>query len=182
MGETVRRRWPLLLSVVLPTIPGRGDELERTIATYERLTPVAIEWIIERGHTNAGAAWNAGVARATGDILHITADDLEPETAGWLPAALTVIAAGGVPLGWVYEHTNRFGRDFCRVPACRREWWRDVPEIHYFSDNIWTDWMVRDGHPPTVADGFDFVHRRSMVGRHEAEWMARDRAVYQSLQ
>ena len=170
------------LSVVMPTIAGREPELARTVETYERLTPIEIEWIIERGHDNCGAAWNAGAAKATGEILHMGADDGEPETDAWFPAALSVIEDGNVPLGYVREgHSCLFGRDFCRVVICRREWWRPVIEQQYWSDNHFDDLMRAAGHTPTVAEGFDFYHRKSMVGRDDGpERMAREREAYEA--
>lgn len=171
----------MILSIVMPTIDGRQAELVPTVAAYERLTPVTIEWIVELGHRNCGAAWNAGSRKATGDVLHMGADDLEPASSAWFPAALSAIVRGGVPLGWVDEDAmGRFGRDFPRVVICRREWWRDVPEVHYYSDNAFGDLMTASGHTPFVAEGFDFHHRRSMVGRDESpERVARDRECYE---
>jgi len=164
----------------MPTLPGREDELARSIEAYERLTPVEIEWVIERGHDNCGSAWNAGVPKTTGEILHMGADDIEPETDAWFPAALSVIEDGNVPLGYVREgHSCLFGRDFCRVVICRREWWRPVIEQTYFSDNHFDDLMRAASHMPTMAEGFDFYHRKSMVGRDDGpERMARDREAY----
>jgi hypothetical protein len=168
------------LSVVLPTIDGREDELARTIETYERLTPVPIEWIVETGYQTAGQAWNAMVPKATGEIVHLAADDLEPETDGWFPAALIAIEQGNVPMGWVREdEAGTFGRDFCRVWAGRRDWWEPVLETHYYSDDSLTDLMRAAGHLPVIAEGFDFYHRRSMVGRLETpERMYADHVLY----
>lgn len=169
------------LSIVMPTMAGRDVELARTVAAYEALTPVPIEWIMERGYDNCGAAWNAGVSKAKGEIVHMGADDIEPETDAWWPAAMGVIGQGGVPLGWVREDdAGVFGRDFPRVVICRREWWQDVPEVHYYSDNAFGDLMAETGHQPIVAEGFDFYHRRSMIGRDEsAERVGRDREAYE---
>ena len=169
------------LTIVCPSIRGREVELSRTIDAYERRTPVEIEWIIERGHSTCGAAWNAGAPKATGEILHMAADDIEPESDAWFPAALAAIEADNVPLGWVREDTHTFGRDFARVVICRREWWRDVVELQYWSDNHFDDLMRADGHLPTVAEGFDFYHRRSLIGRDDSpERVERDRLAYQT--
>lgn len=178
----------MILSIVMPTIDGRQDELVRTVAMYERLTPreygnqrerLQIEWIVETGHNNCGAAWNAGVNKATGDIVHMGADDIEPENIAWFHAAMTAIDRGNVPLGLVREGSTKFGRDFARVVICRREWWRDVPEIHYWSDNAFDDLMRADDHVPMVVPGFDFYHRKSMVGRDESPpRLAADHAAY----
>lgn len=169
-----------LLTIVMPTILGREEELERTIEAYERLTPAKIEWIVEHDHPTCAAAWTAGAEKATGEMLHLGNDDLEPETTGWFIAAAHCLRAGNVPLGWVTEDAlGRFGRDFTRVPMCMREWWRPLPDLHYYSDNLFGDWMRQAGHPPTIAEGFDFYHRRSMVGRDESRpRVERDYAVY----
>jgi hypothetical protein len=176
----------VILSIVLPTIDGRQHELVRTVAMYERLTPVEIEWIVETGHSTCGEAWNAGAKLATGELLHMGADDIEPESEAWLSAASAVLDQGGVPLGYVREDkVGRFGRDFCRVVICKREWWQDVLPILYYSDNQFDELMRTAGHMPTVAEGFDFYHRRSMVGRGgpgmtEAERIAHDNEEYQA--
>jgi hypothetical protein len=175
----------MILSIVMPTMHFRQHHLVRTVALYERLTPVPIEWIVELGHDNCGAAWNAGARKATGDILHMGADDVEPESDAWFPAALSVLDRGGVPLGWVREPSGAgtFGRDFPRVVICRREWWVDVVEAHYWSDNHFGDVMAATGHPAIVAEGFDFFHRRSMVGRDDSpERVERDRQTYMASQ
>lgn len=171
----------MILSVVMPTITGREQELARSIEAYERLTPLPIEWVIEHDHPTCAAAWDAGVPKTTGEILHMGADDIEPATDEWFPAALKVIEQGNVPLGWVMEHGVTFGRDFARVVICRREWWRDInPELHYWSDNQFDDLMRESGHQPVVAEGFDFLHRKSLIGRpDEAGWMERDRRIYE---
>jgi hypothetical protein len=170
------------LSIVMPTLPGREVELASSIDAYERLTPVEIEWIIERGHPNCGAAWNAGALKATGEILHMSADDGEPETNAWFPAAMHALDRGFIPLGWVREdEAGTFGRDFARVVICRREWWQPVVETTYWSDNHFDDLMRAAGHPPVPVVGFDFYHRRSMIGRDDSpERVERDREAYEA--
>lgn len=170
------------LSIVMPTIPGRLSDLERTRRVYEELTPVPIQWVVETGHGTCGEAWNAGVRRCTGDVVHMGADDVEPESDRWLPAALETFELSGVPLGLVREPSGAgtFGRDFARVVICPRAWWRDVPPIHYYSDNAFDDLMRRDGHTPRIAEGFDFYHRKSMVGRDESGHYAVDLPAYEA--
>ena len=170
------------LTIVLPTIAGREAERERTIAAYERLTPCEIQWVHVYDYPTCAEAWNAGASAAEGRYLHMGADDIEPETGAWFAAATSVVDAGGVPLGWVREDVQGvFGRDFCRAVFCLREWWHPVPPVHYYSDNAFDDLMRVSGHTPTVAEGFDFYHRKSMVGRDESpERLARDYSAYQA--
>jgi hypothetical protein len=170
----------MMLSIVIPTIDGRQDELVQTVSAYERRSPgVDIEWIVEVNHPNCGVAWNAGAARARGEYLHITADDIEPESTMWLASALAICRNDCVPVGFVREGAHQFGRDFPRMPFCRREWWVPVAEIHYYSDNHFGDVMRRAGHSSVVASDYDFLHRKSMVGRDESPArMNRDRNDY----
>ena len=169
-----------LVSIIVPTIDGRQDELVRTVSAFERRSPAFIEWIVETGHDNCGAAWHAGARRATSDHLLMAADDLEPSSPAWLPAAIEAVELGHVPVGWVREAAGQFGRDFPRVPFCRREDWIDVPECHYYSDNAFGELQAREGRVACIAPGYDFIHRRSMVGRDETpERLARDRTVFE---
>ena len=176
----------MLLSIVLPTIAGREDELAQSMEAYKRTTPAPIEWIIERDHPTCAAAWNSGASKATCEFLHMGADDIQPEP-GWWDAARPVLDAGDIPLGWIREPNGaQFGRDFPRVVICRREWWVDVPpELHYWSDNWFGDAMTATGHKQVVAEGFDFFHRRSMVGRgagmSEHDRMEHDFKLYSQL-
>lgn len=170
-----------MISIIVPTIAGRETELERCVAAYSALTPVEHEIIAIRDLPTCAHAWNDGAALANGDHLHMTADDLEPTSAEWAQAALDVVARGNVPVGWVIEEQSTFGRDFARIPFCQRDWWRDVPLVHYYSDNAFTDLMAAEGHAVEVAPGYDFLHGRSPVGRDESpERLARDEAAYRA--
>lgn len=172
-----------VLSIVLPTIKGREKDFSRTLAAYAERTPgVEIEWLLEFDHPTVASAWNAGAAKATGEILHLGNDDLEPEEARWFQCASVALDAGFTPVGWIREDVaGRFGRDFPRIPICKREWWTVplTPELHYYADNQFGDRMRVAGHPVIATDGYDFYHRRSMVGRDETpERVERDRSTY----
>lgn len=168
-----------VISIVIPTISGRADELARTVDAYRRLTPVSHELIVLHDLPTCAHAWNEGARLAQGGYLHMGADDLEPASDAWAAAAITVCEQGGIPIGWVAEPEQVFGRDFARVPFCKTGWWQDVPLVHYYSDNAFTDLMARAGHPTRVVDGYDFLHRRSLVGRDDSpERVARDERDY----
>jgi hypothetical protein len=170
------------LSIEMPTVDGREDELQKSLAAYQNRTPLEIEWIIEENHPTCGAAWNAGAAKATGDVLHMAADDIEP-TDGWWEAAWSALSIDRIPLGWIYEHDSKFGRDFPRIVICMTEWWQDIdPRMHYWTDNLFGDLMREAGHHYLIVPGFDFLHRRSLVkrgaGMTEAQRMRFDHDLY----
>ena len=63
-------------------------------------------------------------------------------------------------------------------PICMRDWWTPpLAEMHYYTDNLLGDrWRTAGQSDRTVADGYDFYHRKSMVGRDETpERVERDR-------
>ncbi len=170
-----------MISVVIPTIQGREEHLARCVAAYEAHTTVPFELIVEHDHPACGPAWNAGAARATGDILHFSADDLEPQP-GWHVPAMEALAAGTLPAPRL---VNQHGRlDSCGLHGVEMEDWAPVPmsvvpflpcdlwaqvgpvlPIHYFTDN-WISWRgARAGWPTVVRRGFAFTHHWAEVGR-----------------
>lgn len=172
------------LSIIIPTIPGRAESLERTLRAYHETMPRDAEILVEHGHPTVADAWNAGAARAEGEILHLTADDLCPET-GWWESALQTIEAGALPApivvhpsagqefppaGEVHEPGLR---DWSAVPATviptvPASLWREIgpiPSIHYYSDNLISARAHRLGWQARVRAGYRFVHHLEHVGR-----------------
>ena len=69
----------LSVGIVVPTIDGRFDSLDRCILSYEKVTwEVDIEWRIEYNHPTCGSTWNAGVRHFLQetdphvDMIHLT--------------------------------------------------------------------------------------------------------------
>lgn len=78
-----------LISVVVPTITGREDWLERCRQAYERTTP-GLEFIVVKDEPSCGHAWQKGYERSTGRYVHFTADDIEPSPHWWREAVMAV--------------------------------------------------------------------------------------------
>jgi glycosyltransferase involved in cell wall biosynthesis len=170
-----------MISIVIPTIRGREEHFQRCVAAYESRTVSAFEIIVERDHPAVGPAWNAGAARATGDYLHFTADDLEPHE-GWDVPALEVVQRGLMPAPRVINQHGRL--DSCGLHGVEMEDWAVVPmsvvpfmsreqwaaigpvlPIHYFTDN-WISWRGhRAGWPTVVRRDFAFTHHWAQHGR-----------------
>lgn len=187
-----------MISIIIPTITGREIHFERCITAYQQRTANDFEILVERDHPAVGPAWNAGAARATGEFLHLTADDLEPAE-GWDVAAIDAVDHGYLPAPRV---TNQHGRlDSCGLHGVELENGARVPmsvipfltralfdeigpvlPIHYFTDN-WISWRAaRAGWSTRVCRGFAFTHHWAEVGRGAGmtyeERMAHDQAVY----
>lgn len=174
------------ISVIIPTIEGREDSLEQTLATYRNsLDASRLEFVIVRDELSCGDAWNVGAKLATGELLHFGADDLEPARPDWWIDAAAAIGDGFLPVGSIVEHsldgeTRWFGGDFARVPFIHRDWWRAMPAgMHYFTDNLLTQRAAEDDHAMRFCESFAFTHRPVRVGRLDTpERFSRDRAVF----
>jgi hypothetical protein len=187
------------ISVVIPTIPGREAHLERCVNAYTERSHAEIELIVIPGRPTCGIAWNDGAAKAGGEYLHLTADDLEP-LEGWDDAALETLrackipapliltpkggieSAGGwwdrVPVDWA-PTTNT-----CVVPFCRRRDWEanigPSLECHYYTDDWFTDQCRRAGCEVVVRLPYRFMHHWASEGRgDEPAKLERDRLIYE---
>lgn len=187
-----------MISVVIPTIRGREEHLERCMAAYQATTSEKFELIVELDHPACGPGWNAGAERAKGGIIHFSADDLEPHP-GWDVPAMEALHLGVLPAPRL---VNQHGRlDSCGLHGVEMEDWAPVPmsvvpfmareqwqaigpslPIHYFTDN-WISWRgARAGWPTVVRRGFAFTHHWAQHGRGAGmaydERMRHDRAAF----
>ena len=169
-----------MLSVVVPTITGREDSLARAVRSYEdTLAGVNHEIIIVKDESSWPRACNVGYKRATGDVIHWTADDLEA-LPGWydqIPAALEHDELPA-PAVFDYRPDGKFanaedGPDgattwFTRIPICRRDQAERIgvwPELTYYAD-VWFSEKARTlGIETRLLYSYRFVHHWSGVGR-----------------
>lgn len=184
----------MVISVIIPTIQGREDLLVKCLASYEKTLAsyTALggnhELIVVGDKPTCGAAWNEGAARAKGDYLHFTADDIEA-LPGWWQGALSVangvnqFATGDLPAplvfnpdgsvqscGGSWEQVEPDGAvtEFTRVPFLTRNQWErvgPVPPVHYYSDNYVSAKARRLGIETRVCHRYQLVHHMSPVGR-----------------
>lgn len=87
---------PVVISIVIPTIPGREEHYGRSVAAYVARTHVRFEIIREYDHPSVGLAWQAGAEKAQGDYIALSCDDLEIQE-GWDAAAMACCDSGRFP-------------------------------------------------------------------------------------
>lgn len=179
-----------MISVVIPTIPGREALLERTIDRIERTVWAVnheVEFIVPRGHATCGEGWNAGAEKATGDYLCLAADDMLPEDGGTWAAAIDAAVAGVYPAPWIVNPDGstlccgtlgsglllngsaRDGLPVCNspVPFMRRELWEQIgPSIpaHCYSDDYLAYRARLAGLSVEVRRAFRFTHLDGQPG------------------
>ena len=92
----------VLLSVIIPTITGREDWLERCLTAYKETSPANTEFIVVKDEPTCGHAWIEGYRRSSGTYVHFTADDIQPLPLWWREP-MAVLAAGRIPAANVLD-------------------------------------------------------------------------------
>ncbi len=171
-----------MLSIIIPTIRGREESLDRTRDAYDRTAPDA-EQIIVYNQPSWGHACNFGYKKATGDVIHFGADDLEP-LPGWTDDVLQALDDHDeLPAPRVLNHSaegvhdNRHdGPDraltkFTRVPILTRDQYERIgpwPEYNYVAD-VWLSGRARAiGIQTRLYYSYAFVHHWSQIGRTDS--------------
>ena len=188
-----------LISIIIPTVPGREDHYDRCVDAYLHRTSSAFEFITETDHATVGLAWQAGAEKACGDYIHLTCDDLEPLD-GWDIAAVKAADAGSVPAprvthagtgelqswpAWGREHEDGTDAGFSAIPFLSRQMWEAVRPCflgHYYADNFISDRARAAGWPSLMCNGYAFRHHwaqhRRGAGMTQDERQAYDRDLY----
>lgn len=183
----------MIVDVVIPTVTGREDSLERCIESYKRYTPPsALNLIIVKDEETVGEAWIKGMEQARAAYLHLSADDLEITSWQWLKACAMRVNWLQIPSPIVYRPNGTIEScggdmnapacliseiqpdgtevDFAPVPFGSRAMADEIGmlPIHYGSDVWWSHRGRQLGYPSVVTYGFEFIHHRSDVKRRGA--------------
>ena len=174
------------VSVVVPTIAGREDLLDRTVEGFRATAHGEAELIVVRGRPNIGSAWNDGAGRASGAYLMLAADDVVMSP-GWLDAAINAAEDGVWPSPRILNRdgslhscgTMGAGLLLGDAPdgaVCgtspfpfivRSDWERVGPclPVHYYGDD-YLAWRARSvGFEVRVCRGYELTHLEGTVGR-----------------
>ena len=160
-----------LISVVVPTVPGREEWLEKCVARYEKNTAGA-EIIVVRDQPTCAEAWERGFEQSAGDYVHFTADDIVP-VRGWWKDAVKYLDRGVIPVGVVFEEGRKFFSETpmgpkIMIPFLTREmlnqgdWF--LP-IHHGSDDWITYRAAQLGLPRLYCSSYAVHHYMAPQGR-----------------
>jgi GT2 family glycosyltransferase len=87
------------VSIVLPTVDGRGAIYDKVVAAYGATRPTGWEFTIDtpENYATVGEAWNAGAEDALdADYVFFAIDDAVPHH-GWAQVAARTVDAGYIP-------------------------------------------------------------------------------------
>lgn len=185
-----------MISIVIPTISGREDHLERCVASYENNTKSEYELIIIENRPTCGIAWNDGASLANGKYIHLSADDLEPSP-NWDRYAIEAVDRDFIPHPQVFRVDgsldDRYGPNtldwqevyMSTIPFMTMNMWSSVGpslDLHYYTDD-WISWKASMvGYKCVVRKGYRFIHHIAQHGRGagmpEIERLNYDRAEF----
>jgi hypothetical protein len=66
-----------LIDVVIPTVAGREDSLDRLIDSCKANTAAHLDFIVVRDEPTCGRAWQRGLTLCTNPFVWLACDDLE---------------------------------------------------------------------------------------------------------
>jgi hypothetical protein len=184
-----------LISVIVPTIAGREQSLERVMQAYRDRTPgFRLQVINPKDYPNWPAACNVGQQTARGSYFAFGSDDLEPLD-GWADAMVRCLDASELPAPQLWDFrpggtpVNEFADGgpgsipaFTRVVALTRAMAQAIgpwPEIAYYADNWVSDKARILGWETRVTAGYGFVHHWHQHGRLDGgDWVGRNKPLY----
>lgn len=178
-----------VIDVVIPTVLGREESLERCVDSYQRTSSVELNIIIVPESRTCGWGWLQGLAAMRAPYVLLACDDQEAVNLRWADKCIETADEDQLPCPRVWNsdgsvqsnggdmkllhHLNprpqKDGRpvDYTTVPfmsAKQAEAIGMLP-VHYASD-VWVSYRGRQlGYPTVLRHGFDIIHHREDVGR-----------------
>lgn len=164
-----------MISVIIPTVPGREAIFERVRTAYLHNQPFGgLEIIVEYDHPTVGCAWQAGAEKAHGDYIHMGNDDCVPQPFWWQPAK-EAVDQGFMPSPMVRDDRGypqalpewgQVADDWtpvvcATIPFMGRHQWEAIQPLltsHYYSDNFITWRAAAAGWPCVLRLGYSFTH------------------------
>lgn len=188
-----------VISIVVPTIPGREEFYARNLKAYQERTHVPFEVITAYAYRSVGLAWQAGAELAKGAYIALSCDDLEIQE-GWDVAAMACCDSGRFPAPrvvnahtgaiesrpvWGVETADGSDTGISVVPFMSRAQYEKIAPFftaHYYTDDFISDRARDNGWPSVQVNAYCFRHHWAQEGRGagmtENERMVQDQQLY----
>ena len=175
-----------MIDLIVPTVPGREESLERCLASFPDLNHIVVT-----GQPTCGLGWIEGIKRSSADYLLLCCDDIEADPKCDLSAAIEATNDGYLPAPVIHRPNGTLesaggdmGRpaclisevqpdwtpvDFTPMPFGTREQVRKIRMIgaHYLTDTYWSHKGRQLGYETVLRHDFRLIHHHHSVGRKE---------------
>jgi hypothetical protein len=173
-----------MIDLIVPTIEGREESLERCLASFPDLNHIVV-----KGQPTCGLAWIEGIKRSGADYLLLCADDIEADPDCDLNAAIEAVDDGYLPAPVIHTpngHIESAGGDMgapgCLLRDVQPDWtpvdFTPMPfgsraqikkirmiAAHYLTDTYWSHKGRQLGYETVLRHDFRLIHHHHMVGR-----------------
>lgn len=172
------------IDVIVPTVEGREESLERCLASFPGLNHIVI-----RDEPTCGRAWIRGIKQSSADYLLLTCDDIEAVNDRWIEPCVEAVDDGYLPAPVIYRPDGSLESaggdmnaqaclinhiqadwtpvDFTPMPFWSREQARKIRMLpnHYMTD-VWVSHRGRQlGYETVLRHGYQLRHHHEMPGR-----------------
>ena len=173
-----------MIDLVVPTIPGREESLDRCLESFHGVNRIVI-----RDEKTCGAGWTQGIRRSSGEYLVLCCDDVEAHPDLDLDACVEAVEQGYLPAPIVYRPDGSLESaggdmsaprcllseiqpdwtpvDFTPLPFVSREQIKKIRMIpsHMMCD-VWVSHRGRTlGYETVLRHPFRLIHHHEMTGR-----------------
>lgn len=177
------------IDLIVPTIKGREEALERCLDSYERNSLVELNQIIVADSETCGWGWKRGLRLSSAPYVLFGCDDQECLSGTWAQTCIETVEQGMLPCPRVWNPDGSIESqggdmasfrhviarpqkdwtpvDYTTVPFLSRAWADEIGslEIHYSSD-VWFSYRARQlGHETVLRHGYDVRHWKDAIGR-----------------
>lgn len=173
------------IDLIVPTVKGREESLERCLESYERLALGAeLNQIVVEDSESCGWGWKRGLRMSSADYVLLACDDQECISPTWAATCIETVEKGLIPCPRVWHpdgsiesqggDMDKFRHvvarpqkdwtavDYTTIPFLSREMADAIGmlPIHYSSD-VWTSYRGRQlGWETVLRHGYDVRHWR----------------------
>ena len=173
-----------MIDLIVPTIEGREESLERCLASFPDLNHIVV-----KGQPTCGLGWIEGIKRSSADYLLLCCDDIESEPDCDLSACIEAVDDDYLPAPIIYRPNGTVESaggdmgapgcllsdvqpdwtpvDFTPLPFVSREQIKKIRmiEAHYMTDVYLSHKGRRLGYETVLRNNFRLIHHHEMAGR-----------------
>jgi GT2 family glycosyltransferase len=173
-----------MVDLIVPTIEGREESLERCLASFPDLNHIVV-----KGQPSCGLGWIEGIKRSGADYLLLCCDDIEADPDCDLTACIEAVDDGYLPAPVIHRpdgglesaggDMNAAGCllrdvqpdwtpvDFTPLPFVSRAQIKKIRmiEAHYMTDVYLSHKGRRLGYETVLRHDFRLIHHHHMTGR-----------------
>jgi predicted O-methyltransferase YrrM len=177
-----------MIDLIVPTIPGREESLDRCLRSFERLKGGLNRIVVPESKT-CGEGWIEGLARSEAPYVALVADDLECVSDSWAEVCIDTADMDCIPCPRVWapdgsiesqggdmnapghiiqrHQKDRTGVDFTTVPFLSQKLADEIGMIPtQYACDVWVSYRGRQlGYDTMLRHGYDLVHYQEQVGR-----------------